>query len=73
MSNQPFNMHDKNSLLAALENIKQYLEKLPVAKPCNICIHYSSGFCKNWHTEVPEEARADGCEKFQFNPHSAPF
>lgn len=33
-------------------------------QPCDMCEMYRDGFCKHWDREVPESARAAGCDQW---------
>jgi hypothetical protein len=69
----PFNAHDKNSLIIALQNVMDYVSKIPVNTPCSNCLNYNEGACKKWDSMVPEETKPIGCESWEFNRDSPPF
>lgn len=58
--------HEKMTLIALLE-------KMQTTTPCNACIHYDAGFCRDANQAIPDDIKDVGCEDWKFDHNSIPF
>jgi len=58
--------HEKATLIALLE-------KMPTTTPCNVCIHYDAGLCRDAGQKIPDDIKDIGCEDWKFDKASVPF
>lgn len=66
--------HKRASLLLTLQQAWEAVNEIPTATPCEACSFYRDTKCRRWDNQiVPKEARAAGCDEFNFDPQSVPF
>jgi len=66
--------HEKHSLLKALENAWEEVNKMLTTTPCTACINWEfPGICKQCKMAIPAEILPIGCKEFSFDPKSPPF
>ncbi len=65
--------HDKQSLLSALDQLRQIVEESDSRRSCNTCLHMRAGMCVKWGEKPPLEYIKIGCDAWKFDVESPPF
>lgn len=65
MSSQALTPAQRDRQVAALQKAIEVVQSMPVIRPCEQCEHFDQGLCHVWKAQVPTEARAAGCDKWE--------
>ena len=67
MHSEPLTPSKKAAMAETLQRALAIVQSLPTSTPCTACDHFdlSTGRCHVWRADVPAEARAAGCDKFE--------
>lgn len=65
--------HRRRYLLTAIEQIRQFIEELPIEKSCDSCQHYKNFLCGLCNEMPPKEIADKGCAQWEEDQDTPPF
>lgn len=59
--------YQKKEMCQTLRDALAIVEALPEDRSCRLCEHFEElrGYCSEWRSNVPSDARAQGCERWE--------